>query len=306
MNAPPVSRPPVSRPRAEDKIRAPFGWPDSRPRDSSRCPSRFHFLLVALWLGACTSSPPLRQAKERTPTAAETLSAYRSALEHDDPASAYELLAPELKRRFSKEAWRAEWDALKSERTAQFRLLAELPQKRWAAPKREQTAQTQQHPSAGNVKAKAVIALPQGTALMLLPSPSFGPSCRVCWSIANPDLAAVHAETPEKALELFIHAIEQRNYRALLRLLSFAQGQAIEQEIRERTERLRTSLAQKKSFVNPSTAIPPGPSALPPTGSPSPTPTFEIYGDRIHYQYDPRFFIDLVREKDGWRILDLN
>lgn len=302
MNAPPVSRPLVSRPRAEDKIRAPFGWPDSR----LRCPSRFHCLLVALWLGACTSSLPLRQAKERVLPPAETLSAYRFALEHDDPASAYELLAPELKRRFSKEVWRAEWDAMKSERTAQLKRLAEPPQKRGATPQREQTPQTKQHPSAGSVEVKAVVALPQGTALMLLPSPSFGPSCRVCWSIANPDLAAVHAETPEKALELFIHALEQRNYRALLRLLSFAQGQAIEQELRERTERLRTSLAQKKSVPNPATAIPPGPSALPPAGSPSPTPTFKIYGDRIHYQYDPRFFIDLVREKDGWRILETN
>jgi hypothetical protein len=77
-------------------------------------------------------------------------------------------------------------------------------------------------------------------------------------------------------------AVEQRNYFAALRLLSRGERQAIELELRERVERLRSSLARRQ--------------ALP----------IEVHGNRARYQYDPRFFIDLVREEAGWRVLDLN
>jgi hypothetical protein len=104
------------------------------------------------------------------------------------------------------------------------------------------------------------------------------------WQIAEPDLAVVHAETPEQLLHLLVEAVEQRNYFALLRLLSTSERKALEAELRERVERLRNSLARSRQTA----------------------PPIEVHGDRAHYQYDPRFFVDLVRERDGWRVLDLN
>ena len=109
----------------------------------------------------------------------------------------------------------------------------------------------------------------------------------------------IRAETPEAVLRLLLTAAEQRNYPALLRLLTKAERQSLEAELTERVERLRTSLARSSA--------PPAPES--PSGTASGTAsetTLKPAGDRTRIQYDPRFFIDLKREPEGWRIADFN
>lgn len=99
------------------------------------------------------------------------------------------------------------------------------------------------------------------------------------WRLGDANLQTVFAPTPQDALRLLLSAVEQRSYLALLRLLSEDERRALEAQISERIERLRASLVK---------------------------PTIEVRGDRARIEYDPRFFIELVREGNSWRIADLN
>lgn len=225
-------------------------------------------LLLPLLIGGCLSGGHRRGVGSESPADAsrQTLVAYREALRRDDPASAYLLMAPAVKGRTTYEQFVAQWRATQPERLAQLKLLS---------------GEHGPAASPNQLALQALVSLPQGTALLLVP-----PSGQIQsgWLIADPDLSTVHAETPEQVLRLLIDAVEQRNYFALLRLLSASERQALEGELKERIERLRASMSRRQA----------APQLL------------EVRGDRAHYQYDPRFFVDLVREKDGWRVLDLN
>ena len=124
-----------------------------------------------------------------------------------------------------------------------------------------------------SLSSRALLTLPHGAQLVVVPT---GGSFRVL----DPDLQSVRARTPEDALRLLLLAVEQRSYPALLRLLSTSERQNLEAELRERLERLRGALSR----------------GLAP----------EVNGDRARLLYDPRFFIELKREPDGWRVADFN
>jgi hypothetical protein len=238
-------------------------------------------LVMCLSLGGCAGLKHSGEAEprraEKAPLPEETLAAYRAALERDDPQAAYRLLSPTVQQHIPYEKWAERWRETPAERAAQLKSLLDASNTPAAA---------------RAITLQAAIALPQGTVLLLAPSTPGRLADRGLgrrsysrsgdWQVADPDLAAVHAETPERVLHLLIEAVEQRNYFALLRLLSTTERKALEAELRERVERLRTSLSKSKA------------------------PAIEVHGDRAHYQYDPRFFVDLVRERDGWRVLDLN
>jgi hypothetical protein len=126
------------------------------------------------------------------------------------------------------------------------------------------------------------LTLPQGAQLILEPVPAerFVLGKPSAWRILDPDLQVVRAASPEAVLRLLLAAAEQRQYPALLRLLTRGERQSLEAELTERLERLRAHLSQ---------------------GAP-----VESTGERARLQYDPRFFIDLKREPEGWRIADFN
>ena len=135
------------------------------------------------------------------------------------------------------------------------------------------------------MRARAVVTLPQGSQLVLAPASAaatdrFLAGRPSLWRVLDPDLQIIRAPTPEAALRLLVAAAEQRNYPALLRLLTRAERQSLEAELAERLERLRSTLARGQQL--------------------------ETTSDRARLQYDPRFFIDLRREQDGWRIADFN
>lgn len=249
-------------------------------------------LAVSLALVGCGARP------QTALTPLLTLSRYREALERDDPKAAYALLGQAVQQGLPYEQFTQQWQDTKAERSVQAAQLrqvlggglarASAP----AEPKRSGAAgpvdpvKSLGPAATPTLTVRAVVTLPQGAQLILTPVPAaqFIAGQSSLWRILDPDLQAVRAQTPEAALRLLLAAAEQRNYPALLRLLTKSERQSLEAELTERIERLRANLSR---------------------GQPIETAT-ETTTDRARIQYDPRFFIDLRREPDGWRIADFN
>lgn len=221
---------------------------------------RVRALLGGLVVGAVLSAGGC--ARPQPDPALQAIRSYQQALMRDDAQAAYALLSPSLQQGLPREQFDQLWQQQRPERLEQAQKLGQLLDKRGGKLGRP--------PGLGS---RAVLTLPQGTQLAMVPVSG-------AWRVAEPDLQQARARTPEEALQLLLLAIEQRSYPALLRLLSASERQALEAELRERVERLRSTLSK---------------------GQP-----VEVSGDRARVQYDPRFFIDLKREPDGWRILDFN
>lgn len=234
-------------------------------------------LSLGLWLG-CAARPPAAS------TPLQTLSRYREALQHDDPKAAYALLSPGVQQGLAYEQFAQQWQDTKAERGVQAMQLSQAlarPGTSVAAPRPDAAGPGAAASPAAAVSARAVLTLPQGGQLILAPAAArFLAGQSSAWHVLDPDLRAVRAQTPEAALRLLLAAAEQRNYPALLRLLTKSERQSLEAELAERIERLRAHLSR---------------------GQP-----IETTAERARLQYDPRFFIDLRREQDGWRIADFN
>jgi hypothetical protein len=243
-------------------------------------------LAVSLALAGCAARPPTAL------TPLLTLSRYREALERDDPKAAYALLGQAVQQSLPYDQFAQQWQDTKAERSTQAAQLSQVlggglarvgaP----AEPKLSAAAGPVGSAVTPTLTVRAVVTLPQGAQLILAPAPAaqFVAGQSSLWRGLDPDLRAVRAQTPEAALRLLLAAAEQRNYPALLRLLTKSERQSLEAELTERIERLRANLSR---------------------GQPIETTT-ETTTDRARIQYDPRFFIDLRREQDGWRIADFN
>ena len=241
-------------------------------------------LAVSLAFVGCAARPPTGL------TPLLTLSRYREALERDDPKAAYALLGQAVQQSLPYEQFAQQWQDTKAERSAQAAQLRQVlggglaragaP----AEPKHSAAAGPVGPAVAPTLTVRAVVTLPQGAQLILAPETAaqFVAGQSSLWRVLDPDLRAVRAQTPEAALRLLLAAAEQRNYPALLRLLTKSERQSLEAELTERIERLRANLSRGQPIETTTTA------------------------DRARIQYDPRFFIDLRREQDGWRIADFN
>lgn len=207
-------------------------------------------LCVFLYLG-CAAGPRNR--------ADDTLRRYAQAIASDDSRAAYKLLAPSVTARLPAPEFDKQWRENRKELTEQRLLLERLGDK-----------------PADAVHEQALLRLPQGSVLRLLAETK--PTGTV-WLLSDANLQRVTAPTPEDVLKLLLLAAEQRNFPAILRLLSADERRALEAQLSERIERLRAALIK---------------------------PNIEIRGDRAKIEYDPRFFIELRREGESWRIADLN
>lgn len=190
------------------------------------------------------------------------LAAYLEVLRKDDSDAAYGLLSSSLKQSIPKEQFLKQWQTMPQERAAQAAQLRAL---------------LDSSSMQDGLRRSASYALPTGGQLLLVPV-SQQSSAR--WVLTDGDLQTLVAKTPEAALRQLIVAVEQRNYSALLRLLTSSERQSLEAELRERLDRLRATMAKQ--------------------------PSLEVTGDRARLLYDPRFFIELKREPDGWRISEFN
>lgn len=235
----------------------------------------FSFALVR-WVGGCTSwrqqdpsSPPPASASHIVPD--ETLLAYQAALEHDDAKAAYALLSERARERVPWTTFSLEWARAAKERAAQLASLKQLlnPASR---PPSAPTATTASSTLTATLRAKTL-----GSAQLLLVSA--GPAG---WRVLDRELGLLSAHTPEDTLQQLLDSLLSKNLPQLLQLLSEPTRALVEKELRERTDRLREALGRLHSQP------------------------LEITGDRVHFQYDPRFFVDLVRESGTWRVRDLN
>lgn len=239
-------------------------------------------MLPALLLCVMTAlgCQPLQMVRPADPR--QTLDQYRRALASDNAQAAYDLLSPDAQTSVPRELFTNVWGSTKEERAEQQTQLATLDSQRG-------------HPDRQGARLIPLLRLSMSGG-SLVPSElqlSAGPTG--VWRVASPELAPLATTTPEGALRALLEALDGRNLALMLRLLSPATRQAVEDELQERAERLRAALAA--GLGAPSEPSRPNTSSL---------PRLELTGNRARLQYDPRFFIELVREKDGWRVRDMN
>lgn len=208
-------------------------------------------LLAVLALG-----PLLPGCVRPPPSPAEALVRVARALGGDDPQAAYQLLDEPTRTQLPYKVFEERFRDTAPERRAQAAALTRRAR--------------------GPLQTTAVISFSDGTQLALERAP--GPLRP--YLLRDLRLEGAQARSPEEALQLLVAAAEARSYAAVLRLLTPAQRQAIEAELRERVEKLRGALQRRQAL--------------------------DIKGDRARLQYDPRFYIDLKKERDGWRVQDLN
>lgn len=242
-------------------------------------------LLAALCQIACGHAAP-------NASVSQTLRDYRQALQTDDAHKAYGLLTTDQQKRTPLEPFAQQWKANERERATQLRELSEaLPT---VAPS------TGVHGTAVLTRSARFGIRSAGSAPVEL---LLSTNRQGRWRVAHPELSAPDISTPEAALRGFLSAIEQRSLPAIFRLLSEKTRQAAEEELRERALRLRTAL--QSSGQRAATPSPTGKTARE-SAIPTEGPRIEVRGNHARIQYDPRFFIDLIREPEGWRIRDMN
>jgi hypothetical protein len=156
-------------------------------------------LLACALLAACAH----RVAPE------DVVSAYVSALEHDDADAAYNLLSKETRREVSREQFVAHWHENRDAARADVAAI------------RTGAAQ-----GAGQ-DARVVYA--DGLAVPVTRDAGG-------WRITDvPTPRTPHATTPEEAIDAFQKQLNARDYDAIAKVLSAATREAVERELRERT-----------------------------------------------------------------------
>lgn len=98
------------------------------------------------------------------------------------------------------------------------------------------------------------------------------------WRIVAGVVSGVDAPTPRAAVRALVKALESKNLSAFLKLLSAERRKRFDQEMTLRLEKLKANLDRD----------------------------FEITGNRARLQYDPRYWIMLVKENGAWRVVEFN
>lgn len=98
------------------------------------------------------------------------------------------------------------------------------------------------------------------------------------WRIVAGVGGGVDAPTPREAVRALVKALEAKNFSAFLKLLSVERRKAFVKEINLRLEKLKANLDRD----------------------------FEVTGNRARLQYDPRYWIMLVKENGAWRVVEFN
>jgi hypothetical protein len=148
-------------------------------------------LLVALaWATAChrpEAGPPVADPSE-------TVRAWHAALERNDPRAAYELLSPRVRKDLSYSTFERQWAETRDERAKQQSSMGASP-------------------GEADLSAAAEVALPDGKKTRLVREAKV-------WRLEQPLLTSSRASTPQEAMRLFATALEDRNFFAVMRLLT--------------------------------------------------------------------------------------
>lgn len=237
--------------------------------------------LLVVGLGACAhggSEPPLTQ----------TLARYRTALQSNDHAGAYAMLSPEQQAAIPSTRFADQWNASGPERNSQLAQLKTILSTGLA------TAPPQPALRSVRVSIRSASSPPVELAMRA--------SAGGRWQVARPSLATPDIQTPVAALRGLVQALERLSFASVLRLFSAQARQTLEQELRERVERMRAALQKLEAAQDAPSLVGSAQDAHQPAAG----ITVEVLGNRARIQYDPRFFVEFVREADGWRVRDLN
>jgi hypothetical protein len=148
---------------------------------------------MLVWLGAAACHGPAAGVTSVDPV--ETVRAWRSAVEKNDPHAAYALLSPRVRKDLSYAEFERQWKATGDERTHQAGAMSAAP----AQP--------------GDVGAAAEVSLADGKKTRLVREQQL-------WRLEQPLLTSSRASTPQEAMRLFATALEDRNFFAVMRLLT--------------------------------------------------------------------------------------
>ena len=148
-------------------------------------------LLVLLGLAACHGAA----AGTATTDPAETVRAWRAAVEKNDPHAAYDLLSPRVRKELTYTEFERQWKATGDERSRQAAAMSATPAED------------------GEVGAAAEVALEDGKKTRLVRE-------KKLWRMEQPLLTSSRASTPQEAMRLFATALEDRNFYAVMRLLT--------------------------------------------------------------------------------------
>ncbi len=148
-------------------------------------------LSTALALAACGRAENAAAVADPT----DTVRAWRTAVDQDNPRAAYGLLSPRIRKDLTFTEFERQWKATREERT------------------RQASAMGTPGDQAVEIGAAAELTLDDGKKTRLVRE-------KKLWRMEQPLLTSSRASTPQEAMRLFATAIEDRNFFAVMRLLT--------------------------------------------------------------------------------------
>lgn len=98
------------------------------------------------------------------------------------------------------------------------------------------------------------------------------------WRLLGGVGSGFDSASPKEAVQALVRALESRNFSAFLKLLSKPRREQFLKEMSLRLEKLKANLDRD----------------------------IEVLGNRARLQYDPHYWIQLVKEKGVWKIVEFN
>lgn len=181
------------------------------------------------------------------------LKEYLEAIEGDDPQAAYRLMDEGYRKRVSKEQYLKRWKTYRKE-------LLEYARRARAALKEKKNKE---------VTVEAKFKSGQSTTLVWQDGK---------WRLHEGAGTEIAGSGPKSTLIALVRAVDERDFKAFLKLLTRGRRRALVREIFKRLERLKANLDRP----------------------------LEKRGTRVRFQYDSRHYIDLVKEDGVWKIYDFN
>lgn len=206
-------------------------------------------LVLALALAACGGVG-------QTAPAQRGVTALVEALRKDDPRAAYRLLSKATRKRVSYEEFALQWQASAAERA-------------WQADRLDAALRAQP-----DVDERALVTYADGRTIALEREGSR-------WRLDDALVSRVRARRPRDTIEMFTHALRNRDLESLLRTLTLRRREGLARQI----EGFLAGLERRGG-------------ALP-----------DETGDRAELRWDEhglRYRIVLLREDDEWRIDDIH
>lgn len=179
------------------------------------------------------------------------LDRYTKAIRNNQPEVAYQLLDEKTRQQLTRSEFIKQWKSLQPELGQQaLQIRAQMKQP---------------------LPLKAKISFGSGIQADLVCDESK-------WKIDDNIVGSGAAATPKDAIRALIKALEQRNLRAMIRLLARSAQASLDEDLSELRKKLQQKLAQK----------------------------LDILEDEAALQIDPDLRLKLVREDQNWRFKDFN